>query len=206
MVTNNKEYMAEWRKNNKDKIKQYSKTFREKHGPVILTDEQKEKQKEYMIDYRRANKDHLRKMKKLQIASNPDYAASLKISKINWRLRNPEHANEYNKRKRASDPNFKLRMILRTRLYQILKLDKKASALSLLGCSIEEFKSFIASSFTEGMSWDNHGEWELDHVKPLALFNLLNMNEQIEAFHFTNFQPLWKSDNRSKKDKYEIQN
>jgi len=110
--------------------------------------------------------------------------------------------NDYNKKRKAVDPNFKLRMSLRTRLYQSLKGLKLKSALDLLGCEIEDFKNYITAKFSDGMSWENHGEWELDHIKPLALFNLSNIEEQKVAFHFTNFQPLWKADNRNKRDNY----
>jgi hypothetical protein len=197
-----KEYMSRWRKNNKEKTKQYAKVFRERHGPRILNENEKEKQKEYMTEYQQANKDHLRTMKKLQIANNPEYAASLRRSKQEWRDKNKGYNNEYNKARKAIDPVFKLRMYLRTRFYQAVKNNKRDSALKLLGCTLEDFKVFIAAKFIDGMSWDNYGEWELDHIKPLALFNLIIIEEQIKAFHYSNFQPLWKADNRAKRDLY----
>ncbi len=162
-----------------------------------------EKQKEYMREYGRKNRASLREKKKQQIANNPEYAASLRRSKKAWRENNKGYTNSYNKKRKAIDPEFKLRLYLRTRLYQTLKGLRKVSALTLLGCSIEEFKIYITEKFKEGMSWDNHGEWELDHIKPLALFNLIDIEEQKKAFHFTNFQPLWKPDNRAKRDYYE---
>lgn len=158
--------------------------------------------KEYMSEYNRKNRDILREKKKQQIANNPEYAASLRRSKKAWQDRNKNYANEYNKKRKLIDPNFKLKMMLRTRLYQSVKGLKLKSALDLLGCEIEYFKTYITNKFLEGMTWENHGEWELDHIKPLALFNLTNIEEQKIAFHFTNFQPLWKSDNRSKRDYY----
>jgi hypothetical protein len=59
----------------------------------------------------------------------------------------------------------------------------------------------IASQFRDGMTWENHGQWEIDHIKPVASFNLVEVDEQRKAFHFTNLQPLWKSENRRKADK-----
>ncbi len=75
------------------------------------------------------------------------------------------------------------------------------SAIKLLGCSLEELKIYFESKFVTGMSWENHGEWEIDHIKPLSKFNLENLEELKIACHFTNLQPLWKSDNRIKRDK-----
>lgn len=163
----------------------------------------KEKAKEYNKQYNIKNRVSLREKKKKQLKDNPIYAASMRRSKKAWQDKNKGYANEYNKNRKAIDPAFKLRMYLRTRLYQTLKGLKKTSALDLLGCSIENFKAHIAEKFKEGMSWGNHGEWELDHIKPLSLFNLVDIDEQKLAFHFTNFQPLWKLDNRTKRDYYE---
>ena len=46
------------------------------------------------------------------------------------------------------------------------------------------------------MSWSNHGEWHLDHIYPVSLAK--DQNHVIELNHYTNFQPLWASDNLSK--------
>ena len=40
--------------------------------------------------------------------------------------------------------------------------------------------------------------WELDHIIPLSLFNLHNINDQLIAFNWTNIQPLEKRDNLQK--------
>lgn len=160
------------------------------------------KTQKYMRDYWRKNKEILREKKKLQIANNPKYAASLKRSKANWRKNNPHYTREYNKRRKSIDPCFKLRMGMRTRIYQALKgFNKSSSVLKLLGCSIEEFKIYIEKQFKKGMNWENHGEWELDHIFPLAKFNLTRKTHLAKAFHYKNYQPLWKIENRIKRDK-----
>lgn len=152
----------------------------------------KEKQREYMREYCRKNRDVLREKKKLQIAGNPEYAASLKRSKENWRKNNRSYANEYVKKRKAIDVAFKLRMYLRTRLYQAVKGGvKTGSAVEALGCSIEEFKTHIEAQFTAWMTWDNYGEWHLDHIKPLIKFDLSDPEQFKEACHYTNYQPLW---------------
>ena len=56
------------------------------------------------------------------------------------------------------------------------------------------------------MTWENHGEWHIDHIKPCASFNLLNEDEQKKCFHYTNLQPLWASENLSKGCKYVDEN
>jgi hypothetical protein len=72
----------------------------------------------------------------------------------------------------------------------------------LLGCSVSFLKGFLEAKFTEGMTWQNHGEWHIDHIKPCASFNLLDEEEQKKCFHYTNLQPLWAAENLSKGCKY----
>ncbi|AHM03043.1 hypothetical protein roselon_00603 [Roseibacterium elongatum DSM 19469] len=48
------------------------------------------------------------------------------------------------------------------------------------------------------MSWENRGEWHVDHVRPLASFDLSDPGQQAQAFHFSNTRPLWAGDNLSK--------
>jgi hypothetical protein len=81
---------------------------------------------------------------------------------------------------------------------------KRGSAVRDLGCSIPEFIGYIADKFQKGMSWDNHGEWHLDHIKPLASFDLEDLKQFKQAVHYTNYQPLWAFDNLSKGAKYNV--
>ncbi len=69
-----------------------------------------------------------------------------------------------------------------------------------LGCSLEAFMADIEGQFKEGMSWDNYGEWTLDHKKPLGVKGLTE-EEIIERLEFTNVQPLWADENRRKGNK-----
>ena len=51
------------------------------------------------------------------------------------------------------------------------------------------------------MSWDNYGEWHIDHIVPCASFDLSDPNQQRICFNFRNLQPLWAKDNQRKQDK-----
>lgn len=106
------------------------------------------------------------------------------------------------KRSKRLDPNYKLIDNLRSRLNKAIKGDyKSGSAISDLGCSITELKIYLQSKFQDGMSWDNYGQWHIDHIKPLISFDLANKEELKQACHFTNLQPLWAKDNISKSHK-----
>jgi hypothetical protein len=80
---------------------------------------------------------------------------------------------------------------------------KIGSAVNDLGCSIEQLKQYLESKFLLGMTWDNWTTdgWHIDHIKPLASFDLTDKKQFLEACHYTNLQPLWATDNIIKSDK-----
>ena len=70
-----------------------------------------------------------------------------------------------------------------------------------LGCNIKMFKKQIEQQFTEGMSWENYGEWHIDHKIPLK-YNKPSLEEVVQRLHYTNTQPMWASENMSKGCQY----
>ena len=98
--------------------------------------------------------------------------------------------------RRKVDPQFRMTMALRTRVRDVLVRGfKSAPTMQLLGCTLPELKAHLERQFTAGMSWDNYGEWHIDHIRACATFDLLNPDEQRQCFHYTNLQSLWAADN-----------
>lgn len=107
--------------------------------------------------------------------------------------------NARNKERFKTDIAFKLSHYLRRRMNSAIKRNQKnGSAVSDLGCTIQFFKTHIESKFLNGMTWNNHGEWHLDHIRPLASFDFSDRNQFLQAAHYTNYQPLWAKDNLCK--------
>ncbi len=129
----------------------------------------------------------------------------LKCRKENYLAHKEERlakSKEYHNKRMKIDPNFKLRVNLRTRLRIALRDNQKVgSAIRDLGCTVEELKSHLESKFTDGMNWENHGKWHIDHIKPLSLFNLVDREELREAVNWRNLQPMWAIDNVKKGNK-----
>ena len=93
---------------------------------------------------------------------------------------------------------------LKVRICKIVtdqQLKFKFSYSKLIGCSIGEFDEYIKSKFKEGMSIDNYGEWELDHIYPVSKFDFTKEDEFFRCFNYKNIQPLWKTENRKKYNK-----
>ena len=82
-----------------------------------------------------------------------------------------------------------------------MKNDKELASSEYLGCDIGTFKKHIEGQFTKGMSWDNHGEWHIDHIVPLKYDNP-TLEETCERLHYTNTQPLWATENMAKGNRF----
>jgi 5-methylcytosine-specific restriction endonuclease McrA len=65
--------------------------------------------------------------------------------------------------------------------------------LSILGTDAKSYKKYIENLWVEGMTWENYGEWEIDHIIPVSKGG---------SFHYTNTQPLWLEANRKKGNTY----
>jgi hypothetical protein len=125
-----------------------------------------------------------------------------KIYDKNNRDKRREYYRKWEREKLLNDPVFKIRKYLSARLNSAMKNQKTSkknkSILELCGISIELVAKHLELQFKEGMSWNNHGEWHIDHIIPVSSFNLLDPEEVKRACHYTNLQPLWAYDNLSK--------
>ena len=108
---------------------------------------------------------------------------------------------------REKDIGYKLIDNLARRTTKELKkrnIERKINHTDLIGCNGDYLKKYISKLFTEDMTLNNYGEWELDHIKPVSSFNLNNEDELQECFNYKNLQPLWKEDNKKKSNKIRI--
>jgi len=104
------------------------------------------------------------------------------------------------------NPKTKINLIMRHRMTTALKramISKTGSSVMVveyIGCTVEQFKAYIESQFQKGMTWENHGVngWHLDHVMPLASYDLQDEEDMKKAWHYSNLRPLWAKENRLK--------
>lgn len=79
---------------------------------------------------------------------------------------------------------------------------KSVASLQLFGCTVQQLKQHLETQFKPGMTWENYGsEWHIDHIIPLAAFDLKKLGEQMKAFRWNNLQPLWAGENWTKGDR-----
>ena len=133
-----------------------------------------------------------------------DYTARTKDEKAAYDKIYREKNKAKVRLRKQIDPNYKLRYYFTHRILDALRgKTKSAPTMQLLGCSIPEFRQFIALKFKDGMTWENRGlfTWHLEHILPCASFDLSNPEQQKKCFHYTNYQPLWALDNLRKGSK-----
>lgn len=73
---------------------------------------------------------------------------------------------------------------------------------AVVGCTPDELRQHIEKQFQPGMTFDNYGEWHVDHMRPCASFDLNDPAQFTECFNWRNLQPLWAADNLRKSDSY----
>lgn len=118
-----------------------------------------------------------------------------------WHAKNPEKRRVITRRYVAT-VNGTICNRVRSRIAVALKRGdtKSARTMELIGCTIQTLRAHLENYFKPGMSWDNVGDWEIDHVLPLAMFDLSDPEQQKTAFNWRNQRPEWKKDNRLKSD------
>lgn len=161
--------------------------------------------RKYSTNYYANNIDKVR-----EYQSIPEVKSRKAILKKQWNIDNKDYVaetwqkfkprrSELRKERYDNDPEYRILVLLRGRLYNALNGGAKAaSTLELLGCTVKEFRIHLEFLFQKGMTWDNKGKWEIDHIKPCASFNLTDPEQQRKCFNYTNLQPLWAEDNRRK--------
>jgi hypothetical protein len=153
--------------------------------------------KEISQKYVLKNKDQILKRQKEYYSLNKHYWKDNNDRKEYCKLyskTNRKILNEYQKFQYNNNPQFKLGVLLRQRFKSAIKGYKIKNIEYLIGCSVEECKRHIESLFHPEMTWENHGlVWEIDHIKPCISFDLTNVEQQSQCFHYTNLQPLFKT-------------
>jgi len=183
-----------WRIYNKNKVNGIAKSWRNKNKKTVsrIRKKYRESNKEKISlatnEWRRLNQGYIKEYsKKYYKANRKDIIA--KNSK--------RHMERY-----RSDIDYRIKHSLRRRLNNAIRKNQKAgSTIGYLGCSIKELKIYLELKFVIGMTWDNYGEWHIDHIRPLASFDLTDEKQYREACHYTNLQPLWAVDNLRKGSK-----
>ena len=157
--------------------------------------------------------------------SKPETKERLKKNHKNWAEKNKEHLSkyikeyrennvdkirqikrDYERNRKARDPIYKLISNFRTAIYTVLKesnVDKYGHYFDILQYTPEQLILHLELQFKDTMSWDNYGEWHVDHKLPITHFNISEMGDEefMRCWSLDNLQPMWGIENIRKSNK-----
>ena len=167
----------------KEEVKARVKKYREDNPEKVF--EQKRK-------YREEHKEEIAAQKRAAYQANPEPA---KRRAREWRKANRAKLNAYQKNRLDTNKNASMAHQIRMRVAKYIHRHETSEE---LGCTIRELREYLSSKFLDGMTWQNYGDWHVDHIKPLASFDLTDEEQFKEACNYTNLQPMWGKDNYAK--------
>lgn len=74
---------------------------------------------------------------------------------------------------------------------------KDSPTFEMVGYTPDELRLHIERQFTKGMTWENRGEWQLDHIIPISTAQ--TKEDVIALNQLSNLRPLWAADNLKKR-------
>jgi molecular chaperone DnaK (HSP70) len=127
-----------------------------------------------------------------------------------WREKNidkhRDYKRKYEKHRKDTDPIYKLINNFRTAIYQVLKennVQKNGHYFDILKYTPEELINHLEKQFKDGMTWDNYGDWHVDHITPISVHNIVEIGDEefMKCWSLENLQPLWGEENIRKSNK-----
>lgn len=174
------EYQRQYRLSDPDGYKEQRRRYRERHAERI---------RERKRRYHSLNRERLN-------------AKARKYQKENLHRRR-EYWHTYKQR-----PDVRLGKAMRSILSEFFrkaKQSKSGSSHELLGYTPDQLRQRMECQFKPGMTWENHGDWHIDHKIPVSIFLKRGEVRPHIVNALSNLQPLWAQDNMSKKDKHPLE-
>jgi hypothetical protein len=196
MIMNRPTYHKEYARKNRELLNSLeSKYYYANRGKIlekakIYYQKNKEEIKGRVAGYYEANKDRIKEKTKIYQSKNIDI------------IRERQRLSGANRR--AKDPIYRLRKNVSRMIHSLLVSGKnRKSAEELLGYTIHQLKLHLKKQFKAGMTWENYGEWHIDHKIPISAFNISSAKDIDfkRCWALGNLQPLWKHENLVKSGK-----
>jgi len=206
-------YAEKFKEGRKIARKKYNEKVRVKKS--LLKEETKlKKQKLYEEEKLKKQLDKLRiknekeNQKKLERIRKEKLREEMKLKREEY-LISEEYLNkkkEINLKKyknKMTKPIYKFRKNISNNIRNSFKrggFSKGTKTKEILGAEWSVVKEYFEKKFQEGMTWNNQGEWHIDHIIPIS--TATSPEDVIRLNHYTNLQPLWAEDNIKKSDTF----
>jgi hypothetical protein len=170
-------YAKEYRKKHLEKLKEVDR-LRYKNGKDKINSRNKK--------YQKINKDKLYEKAKIRKKNN---IIKVKSYQKKYREDNAEKISQYKKEYKLKNKHIIVwRRVLHNSLRRFNR-KKEGHTIDLLGYSAEDLKNHLELLFTDGMSWDNYGEWHIDHIVGVINFDPKTPQSVVNAL--SNLRPMW---------------
>ena len=186
---------AKWYTENKEKVKKSSLEWYAKNGERAKKNRQK---------WQTNNKKKAKEIQQKWQAKNREWVNQ---RDRNWHLENKEKSKLIKQRKKENaykTSKQKINKCMSVAIGKSLKGNKGGRHWeSLIGYTLSDLKCHLEKNFLPNMSWDNYGQWHVDHKIPISAFNF-EKPEHIDfkkCWTLKNLQPMWAKDNISKSNK-----
>ena len=120
-----------------------------------------------------------------------------------WARNHRDSVNAYD-RARRKDPAIRLSQAISSGIRRALYSVKNGYPWeSLVGYTLDDLRKHLEDQFQPGMSWDNYGQWHIDHIIPVSLwcFEGPDDSEFKQCWALCNLQPLWAEENMKKNNR-----
>lgn len=163
-----------------------------------------EKAKEYRKSYYEKNIEKIKKYRQIYCINN---ANKVKECIYNWNNNNKDRV-----RKNWSNYKTKTMLIPKNRISKSVSVVMRKTLKgnknnnhweNIIGYTLQDLMQHLEKQFKDGMSWDNQGDWHIDHIIPISLWQYETHadREFKQCWALANLQPLWAIDNIKKGNK-----
>jgi hypothetical protein len=171
----------------------HSRTYYQQHRETLLAQNEA---------YRREHKEEIRLQKREygrthgqeRLARQRSYTQRAR-ERINFKKA------QYVHRLRSQNPRRHLEHAISNMIWWALRKNKAGRPWTqFVDYTLGELMQHLESQFQLGMTWDNYGEWHIDHIRPKSSFTFTSADDPQfkECWALSNLQPLWAKDNLSK--------
>ena len=148
-------------------------------------------------------KDFYNENRRAKYAASPEARAERNARHKEWMAANRDEVLKRRRDKwKQATPSQRLRSNMGAAIYHAIKGTGKGgkSWQQLVGYSTDNLKRHLERQFSKGMTWENYGEWHVDHIVPASSFSYSSPHEpEFQAcWALTNLRPLWGGENVSK--------
>lgn len=151
----------------------------------------------------RKTKEYYEENKEYLLQKCREYRKNNKERIIAWRKSSEAmKAHRERQSKRLQTRQGKVEQFLRNSIHRIIRNKNGESSFSLCGYSKSELISRVESTFQEGMSWSNYGEWHIDHIIPVSLLVKNGCEDPKIVNALSNLRAMWAEENIAKHNNF----